>query len=98
MVAVPILKNNRADIAGVHIENVPEPMNLKPVAVLALAALLLFDTSPRRAAAFLRESALAATQAWSDATDGNVKFSEGPGGVLITWDASGTLLSDPIFL
>ena len=37
-------------------------------------------------------------QAWSDATGGAFKFAEGPGGVLVDWDATGAQIPDPLYL
>jgi hypothetical protein len=37
-------------------------------------------------------------QAWSEATGGKVSFEEGPGGISIEWDASGSKQVDPLFL
>jgi PKD repeat protein len=41
---------------------------------------------------------IACTQAWADATGGVLKFEEGPGGILADWDASGSMIVDPIYL
>ncbi|HYG75692.1 MAG TPA: PKD domain-containing protein [Planctomycetota bacterium] len=46
----------------------------------------------------LRESMLAITQAWSDASGGVLKFAEGAGGITVVWDDEGTEIPDGLFL
>jgi hypothetical protein len=46
----------------------------------------------------LHDSMVNCTQAWADATGGVLKFEEGPGGILADWDASGSMIVDPIYL
>src|SRR5947207_3086253 len=58
---------------------------------------ILWQVAPD-APAIVRDSFIAASQAWSDATGENIKFTEGPGGIVVLWDATGALLPDSIFL
>lgn len=46
----------------------------------------------------LHDSMVTCTRIWSDATNGAVKFAEGPGGISVDWDSNGTMLVDPVFL
>lgn len=50
------------------------------------------------APAAVREAFAGAAQAWSDATGGALNFAEGSGGIVVAWDADGTLIPDPFFL
>ncbi|MFH0938484.1 MAG: matrixin family metalloprotease [Planctomycetota bacterium] len=50
------------------------------------------------APSILRESMLFAVQTWFEATDGALKFEEGPGGIVAEWDPTGTKLINNLFL
>jgi len=46
----------------------------------------------------LRQSMLAVTKAWTEASEGKVQFAEGPGGIAVSWDAGGAQIMDRLFL
>lgn len=46
----------------------------------------------------LREAVSAGAQAWSSASLGALKFSEGADGITVEWDSDGSKIPDPLFL
>jgi hypothetical protein len=50
------------------------------------------------APSLLRESMIATTKLWEEATGGVLKFAEGEGGITVTWDADGSKIYDTLFL
>jgi len=46
----------------------------------------------------VREAMLYSTDTWSTATEGRLKFEEGPGGIEIEWDTTGQKIVDPLYL
>lgn len=50
------------------------------------------------APAIVRESMQKCTKEWNDTTDGVLKFAEGPGGMVVEWDATGVKIPDTLFL
>jgi len=61
----------------------------------------LFWQADPKAPDILRQSLSKAAQAWAATLDGKLNFSEGPlggGGITVTWDVTGNLIPDSIFL
>lgn len=50
------------------------------------------------APAIVREAVQAATEAWSQATGGELRFAEGQNGIAVDWDASGSRIPGPFYL
>jgi len=58
----------------------------------------IYWTVDASAPAIVRESMLKCTKSWNESTDGVLKFAEGPGGMVVEWDATGVKIPDTLFL
>jgi len=58
----------------------------------------IYWTVDASAPVIVRESMLKCTKSWNESTDGVLKFAEGPGGMVVEWDATGAKIPDTLFL